>query len=669
MSYEVIARKWRPQTFSDLIGQEHVATTLKNSILQDRIAHAYLFVGTRGIGKTTTARIYAKALNCSNITPVGEPCCECESCVSITNGNNMDVQEIDAASNNSVSDMRKLALEVAISPVSSKYKIYIVDEVHMLTTAAWNALLKTIEEPPAHAKFLFATTEAHKVLATILSRCQRFDLRRIPVNLIAGRLKTIADKENVKITDSAINAISRAADGGMRDAQSLLDQMISFFSSNDSVIDEAQVLSLFGLTANVEMNALVEAILTNDKQIVIKNIFKLALEGKNLEKLFEELLTFLRGIQITLIVDDPASIIESGEETIHLYKQMSKLTDAQKIQYLLETLAPVGYTLRNALNKQVFLENIILKAMRIVHAVKIDDILTRLNQIRESGEIKGLEKIIINQTAQVAEPIVAQVSVPVAQVAEPVVQVAESIAQVAEPVAQVAKPIAQVAEPFAQVAEPVAQVAEPVAQVAKPIAQVAEPVAQVAEPIAQVAEPVAQVSVPIAQVAEPIINQPIMTPAVEDIQIDAVPDIIQNTVNDTGVKFNMGNLSPREIWAEIINEVQQMDHTNFIIGFMQEAEPIKVEDNKLYINFDAEFDNENANKVRGNIAVLNRCLARIIDKKNAEVIIQKEETVKGYHSSEEELANYNVQVGKAEENIFVKEVIDLFDGRIVDVHG
>ena len=225
--YQVIARKWRPQKFADVVGQEHVVRTLTNAIRQDRTAHAYLFVGPRGVGKTTLARIFAKAMNCEQPRS-GEPCCECESCKAIASDNSMDVVEIDAASHNSAQEMRDLAEEVMHAPVSSRYKVYIIDEVHMLTKQAWNALLKTIEEPPAHVKFIFATTEVHQVLPTIISRCQRFDLLPIPTRLIAGRLQLIAETEKVRIEPAALNAIARAAEGGMRDAQSLLDQMIAF---------------------------------------------------------------------------------------------------------------------------------------------------------------------------------------------------------------------------------------------------------------------------------------------------------------------------------------------------------------------------------------------------------------------------------------------------------
>ena len=245
MSYQVFARKYRPQTFDDLVGQEHVTRTLKNAVEQNRLAHAYLFVGPRGIGKTSVARILAKALNCIH-GPTITPCGVCDSCREITGGNSLDVLEIDGASNNGVEQVRELRDNVRYAPAKGKYKIYIIDEVHMLTSQAFNALLKTLEEPPEHVKFIFATTEPQKVLPTILSRCQRFDLHRIPARLIAQHLQLIAQKEKVKLDPAAAWAIARGAEGGMRDAESMLDQLVAFCGET---IAESDVLNVFGFTS------------------------------------------------------------------------------------------------------------------------------------------------------------------------------------------------------------------------------------------------------------------------------------------------------------------------------------------------------------------------------------------------------------------------------------
>ena len=391
--YQVIARKWRPQTFADVVGQGHVVRTLKNAIRSGRTAHAYLFVGPRGIGKTTLARIFAKALNCEHPKD-GEPCGECASCREIAAERSLDVMEVDAASRNSTGDMRELADNTLTRPVSGRYKIYIIDEVHMLSKAAWNVLLKTVEEPPEHVKFIFATTEVHQVLPTIISRCQRFDLQPIPTRLIAERLQLIADTEHVAITPDAIAAIARAAEGGMRDAQSLLDQMIAFFASGDgSRITGGQVLSLFGLTDREDLLAILGAMLANDPAAVVTRVGALAKKGKNLETLFDDLLAALRAVQMCAILPHPEEILDESPENLTQYREMAGRVPAETLQILLETVSPVGRILHDALNKQIFLETILLKAMREAHAVRIGDILARLNQLRGAGELRFVEQV------------------------------------------------------------------------------------------------------------------------------------------------------------------------------------------------------------------------------------------------------------------------------------
>ena len=383
MEYQVLARKYRPNSFSDMIGQEHITQTLQNALISGKTAHAYLFVGPRGIGKTTIARIFAKALNCKQ-APIKNPCNKCDSCHSISSGNNIDIIEIDGASNNSVNDIRNLREEVLYTPVNSKYKIYIIDEVHMLSNSAWNALLKTLEEPPPHIKFLFATTEAHKILPTVLSRCQRFDLQRIPQNLISKRIAEIAVAENVVISSNAVNAIAKAADGGMRDALSLLDQIIAFHSSDETKeINEDQVLKTFGLTAPENLDNIILSIITNNYSGLITNLHLLAQQGKNLEDLFNDILEYLRGIEITLLISDPISILEVGNDIIQKYKSIGAKTNIAKIQRLLESLSSVGKILHDSLNKQVFLETSLFKAMQFSSSSRIEDIIIRLNELKK----------------------------------------------------------------------------------------------------------------------------------------------------------------------------------------------------------------------------------------------------------------------------------------------
>lgn len=332
----------------------------------------------------------------------------------------LDVIEIDAASRNSAADMRELAEDVMHQPVAGRYKIYIIDEVHMLTAQAWNALLKTVEEPPAHVKFIFATTEVHKVLKTIISRCQRFDLLPIPTRQIAERLRLIADREGVAINDEAVNAIARAAEGGMRDAQSLLDQMIAFFAQGDSTaITGEQVLSLFGLTDRADLDTILLGMLRNQPAEVVKVIGRLAKKGKNLETLFDDLLDALRAVQLCAILPDPGDLLNESAESIERFRKLAKLVRPDTIQILLETIAPVGRVLHDALNKQVYLETILLKAMREAHAVRINDLLARLNQLRTAGELKFLDQLPGEVKPAAPEVVVIEPLKPAAEMPKP----------------------------------------------------------------------------------------------------------------------------------------------------------------------------------------------------------------------------------------------------------
>jgi DNA polymerase III subunit gamma/tau len=378
MSYQVIARKYRPQRFSDVVGQEHVTRTLGHAIENGRIAHAYLFCGPRGTGKTTIARIFAKCLNATDGPKVdfddNDPRCQ-----EITEGRSLDVLEIDGASNRGIEEIRELRETVKYAPATSKFKIYIIDEVHMLTKEAFNALLKTLEEPPAHVKFMFATTEPEKVLPTILSRCQRFDLRRIPIKLMVDHLQHIAGKEDVTIDAAALYAIARGADGGMRDAESALDQLISFCGEK---IVEADVLSMFGLTSQSQLLSLSGALLKGEVQTVLADFNELAKHGKDLGKFLGDLLQHLRNLLVFQISKGDTRLLEVSESENATLAEQAALVTTDGLTRMMEVLTQTETGLRDAASKRIFIEVALIKAIEARNAVSIDSVLKRLNELR-----------------------------------------------------------------------------------------------------------------------------------------------------------------------------------------------------------------------------------------------------------------------------------------------
>jgi DNA polymerase-3 subunit gamma/tau len=395
MSYQVIARKYRPQRFADVVGQEHVTQTLANAIAQKRIAHAYLFCGPRGTGKTTIARIFAKCLNCT-----GGPKIDFDDADTrvqeITDGRALDVLEIDGASNNGVEQVRELRETCKYAPANSQFKIYIIDEVHMLSTAAFNALLKTLEEPPAHVKFMFATTDPEKVLPTILSRCQRFDLRRIPSALITKHLAEIAAKEKVTIDAAALHAIARGADGGMRDAESTLDQLISFCGDK---IEEPDVLSMFGLAAQNQILKLSHAVLTGEISTALTQLDELARGGKDLGRLLGDLLNHFRNLLIYQVSKGDLNLLEASEAEVTALKEQAALASTDAFTRILEVLADAELRLRDAASKKILLEVSLLRAIEARNAMPLDAVLKQLNQLRGQSSA-GVSPAVSSAPAQ-----------------------------------------------------------------------------------------------------------------------------------------------------------------------------------------------------------------------------------------------------------------------------
>ncbi len=383
MSYQVFARKYRPQNFDEVVGQGHITQTLKNAIEQRRLAHAYLFVGPRGTGKTSTARILAKALNCEK-GPTTKPCGVCAQCTEIAEGRSLNVLEFDAASNTQVDKVRELIIDnVKYAPTSGRYKLYIVDEVHMLSNSSFNALLKTLEEPPAHVIFIFATTDPQKVPLTIISRCQRFDLRRIPAPLIEQHLQFIAGREKIELEPRAAQAIARGAEGGLRDAESMLDQLVAFCGTR---ISEEEVLSVFGFSAQETVSALCGAILGGHCGEALGALQAQAEKGKDLSRLMADLIAYCRDLLV--MKADPEGVrADVSPEIFAILEQQAGALSTDRLLELIEQFAAAETRMKWAPNKRLHFEIAIIKAVQTLEQATLSEILDALGAIRSGAEL------------------------------------------------------------------------------------------------------------------------------------------------------------------------------------------------------------------------------------------------------------------------------------------
>ena len=386
MAYQALYRKWRPSNFDEVRGQDHIVTTLKNQIEMNRIGHAYLFCGTRGTGKTSIAKIFAKAVNCEH--PVnGSPCNECAMCRAVNEQRSMNVIEIDAASNNGVDNIREIREEVAYSPSEGKYKVYIIDEVHMLSIGAFNALLKTLEEPPSYVIFILATTEAHKIPITILSRCQRYDFRRISTGTIAGRLRELADAEGIDAEDAALAYVARMADGSMRDALSLLDQCNAFYIGQK--LKYENVLDVLGAVDTSVFGSLLKSICSQDVSGVIHLIDEIVMQGRDLTQFVVDFTWYLRNLLMVQSSGDLTDLVEASVEQLEVMRQEASGIDASVLMRYIRIFSDLSGQVRYSTQKRVLVEVALIKLCHPAMERNLDAVLNRL-AILEQKVAKGV---------------------------------------------------------------------------------------------------------------------------------------------------------------------------------------------------------------------------------------------------------------------------------------
>ena len=408
MSYTALYRKFRPTTFEDVKGQEHIVTTLKNQIKAQRIGHAYLFCGTRGTGKTTIAKIFARSVNCENPSD-GSPCGECAICKAIGAGASMNVIEIDAASNNGVDNIREIVDEVAYSPAEGKYKVYIIDEVHMLSIGAFNALLKTLEEPPSYVIFILATTEVHKIPITILSRCQRYDFKRITIDTIAARLRELTEKEQVQIEEKALRYIAKTADGSMRDALSLLDQCIAFHFGQELTYDK--VLDVLGAVDTEVFSRLLRVVLAGDVTGAISLLEEIVMQGRELTQFIADFTWYLRNLLLVKTADGIEDVIDVSTENLARLKEEAQMAENDVIMRYIRVLSELSGQIRYAAQKRILVEMTLIKLCKPSMETDAQSLLDRIRQLEDKLE-NGIQIMTVPGNDMGSEDKIRQPQIP-----------------------------------------------------------------------------------------------------------------------------------------------------------------------------------------------------------------------------------------------------------------
>lgn len=394
MSYIALYRKWRPDSFENVVGQEHIVKTLTNQLIHGRLSHAYLFCGTRGTGKTSTAKIFAKAVNCE--APVnGNPCNECSMCKAINNNQSMNIIEIDAASNNGVDNIREIREEVRYTPTEGHFKVYIIDEVHMLSTGAFNALLKTLEEPPSHVIFILATTEPHKIPATILSRCQRYDFKRIPISIISDTVMKYLKEEGINAEEAAVKYVSKVADGSMRDALSILDQCIAFYLGED--ITYQKVLDVLGAVDNTIFADTINALHEKDVRMCMDIIEQISTQGRDLSQFIFDIIHHLRNILLLKNINQAEGIVDMAEENIQQIKNQSQILNEDEIIYYIKAFSDLESKIKLSSQKRVLIEVAFMKLCQPSVNESYDGLIERIRTLEKKIE-EGIQVVNIQES-------------------------------------------------------------------------------------------------------------------------------------------------------------------------------------------------------------------------------------------------------------------------------
>lgn len=387
MSYIVLSRKYRPKSFNEIVGQEHIVNTLANAIQTNRVAHAYLFAGPRGVGKTSMARILSKALNCQK-GPTDVPCNKCSACESIRNGNDIDVLEIDGASNRGIDEIRSIRQNVGYAPAISRYKIYIIDEVHMLTKEAFNAILKTLEEPPGHVKFIFATTSPNRVPDTVQSRCQRFDFKNISVSDISNRLAQICKTENILVEDGALQTIAKYAMGGLRDSESILDQLTSFCREKITLRDIYDVL---GVVSEGEIAGLIDSFVDKNPELAVKIFHEITENGKDVDGFIDQLLSYIRDLLLISICSKDSGLVETISRDVNLLQKQASRFSPDTLMYMIQLISETKSKARDLLQQKILLEVVLIKLATMEDLKPLGTVLNRIEDIKRSieGNVNG----------------------------------------------------------------------------------------------------------------------------------------------------------------------------------------------------------------------------------------------------------------------------------------